>query len=105
MPRVTINTLTEEEYMLLVKFWDDTVSGSHFWDLCIFCYGAINTGRLNERLIPHKMLKDTDEYKAHPDIGYYFFTEDPIDHPPYEETDYTCDICGEKLIADDNHKI
>lgn len=46
-------------------------------------------------------LEDFGDLGDGPDGRGNCFSYDE-DHPPYEETDYTCEICGEKLTAEDN---
>jgi len=62
-------------------------------DVCKFCYRAKIEGK--ERL---------------PDIEYYIddnqaggiITGERIDHPPYIECDYECDVCGDHLHWSDD---
>lgn len=49
-----------------------------------------------------------DPGKTNPvDLCWYCFVQEgwegfDIDHPPYDDGDYTCYICGATLMSDDN---
>lgn len=48
-------------------------------------------------------LKEYGNLGDGPDDRGNCFCYDDWGHPPYEETDYKCECCGEKLTEEDNH--
>lgn len=81
-----------------VTDWCNTTgNGSSTHDVCKSCYS--------------KLANKGKDAAARLAKGLYLYNGDPvgsdgwvgdIDHPPYEEEDYSCSSCGKKLTARDN---
>jgi hypothetical protein len=69
--------------------------GCTTFDLCKGC--AKEVDGLNLRDINNKLEPQNGEPK-----GSYVLLAGDCEHPPYEENDYSCVVCGEALTEKDN---
>lgn len=76
------------------EFCGRTGNGSSTWDVCASCYRLHDleqgTTEVNHRLIPYNGDPDGEERGGN------------VDHPPYEDMDYRCELCGKHLTSKDD---
>ena len=77
----------------VADYCEKTGEGSSTFDVCNECASELHH-------FPHAFDEFLPPYNGDPlgDEGYFAGCE----HPPYDECDYTCEICEAKLTAEDD---
>ena len=93
MPRMEIEP-ADESTEVAFKLWQKKGDGSTTFDVCQTCADEVDG--LSLRDISDKLKPKNGEPS-----GSYCLTGE-VEHPPYEDEEYFCEICGQKLRQEDN---